>query len=47
MYARAERALADRGIEAMKVSWPAFEARIECALERLSGAGPHGSREPV
>ncbi len=44
---RAEKTLTDGGIEAMKAAWPAFERQIECALERLSGAGPHGSCEPV
>ncbi|KVM56519.1 hybrid sensor histidine kinase/response regulator [Burkholderia ubonensis] len=45
--ARAERALADLGIEAMQAAWPAFEARIEGALERLSGSGPRESSEPA
>lgn len=45
--ARAERTVAEDGIKAMKAEWPAFEARIECALERLSGSGPCGSPEPV
>ncbi|NTX26321.1 response regulator [Burkholderia pyrrocinia] len=44
---RAEKTLTDGGIEAMKAAWPAFERQIECALERLSGAGPRGSCEPV
>ena len=41
--ARAEQAVAEGGIEAMNVAWPAFEAAIECALARLRGSG---SREP-
>ncbi|KWE91745.1 hybrid sensor histidine kinase/response regulator [Burkholderia ubonensis] len=45
--ARAEGALAKGGIEAMKAAWPAFEGRIEYALERLSGSGPHESPESI
>ncbi|KVT52093.1 hybrid sensor histidine kinase/response regulator [Burkholderia ubonensis] len=45
--ARAEGALAKGGIEAMKAAWSAFEARIEYALERLSGSGPHESPESI
>ncbi|KWE63617.1 hybrid sensor histidine kinase/response regulator [Burkholderia ubonensis] len=45
--ARAEGALAKGGIEAMKAAWPAFEERIEYALERLSGSGPHESPESI
>ncbi|KVT47653.1 hybrid sensor histidine kinase/response regulator [Burkholderia ubonensis] len=45
--ARAEGALAKGGIEAMKAAWPAFEARIEYALERLSGSGPRESPESI
>ncbi|KVD17349.1 hybrid sensor histidine kinase/response regulator [Burkholderia ubonensis] len=45
--ARAEGALAKGGIEAMKAAWSAFEGRIEYALERLSGSGPHESPESI
>ncbi|WP_102817446.1 response regulator [Burkholderia ubonensis] len=44
--ARAERTVTEDGIDAMKAHWPAFEAEIECALKRLSGAGQRESREP-
>ncbi|KVU99627.1 hybrid sensor histidine kinase/response regulator [Burkholderia ubonensis] len=44
--ARAERTVTEDGIDAMKAHWPAFEAEIECALIRLSGAGQRESREP-
>ncbi|KWK95053.1 hybrid sensor histidine kinase/response regulator [Burkholderia ubonensis] len=43
--ARAERTVTEDGIDAMKAHWPAFEAEIECALKRLSGAGQRESRE--
>ncbi|KVR30437.1 hybrid sensor histidine kinase/response regulator [Burkholderia ubonensis] len=43
--ARAERTVTEDGIDAMKAHWPAFEAEIECALIRLSGAGQRESRE--
>ncbi|WP_080417468.1 response regulator [Burkholderia ubonensis] len=44
--ARAERTVTEDGIDAMNAHWPAFEAEIECALKRLSGAGQRESREP-
>ncbi|OJB39530.1 hybrid sensor histidine kinase/response regulator [Burkholderia ubonensis] len=44
--ARAERTVTEDGIDTMKAHWPAFEAEIECALKRLSGAGQRESREP-
>ncbi|KVX99230.1 response regulator [Burkholderia ubonensis] len=44
--ARAERTVTEDGIDAMNAHWPAFEAEIECALIRLSGAGQRESREP-
>ncbi|KWB82738.1 response regulator [Burkholderia ubonensis] len=43
--ARAERTVTEDGIDAMNAHWPAFEAEIECALKRLSGAGQRESRE--
>ncbi|KVU83336.1 hybrid sensor histidine kinase/response regulator [Burkholderia ubonensis] len=43
--ARAERTVTEDGIDTMKAHWPAFEAEIECALKRLSGAGQRESRE--
>ncbi|KVL37830.1 hybrid sensor histidine kinase/response regulator [Burkholderia sp. MSMB1835] len=45
--AQAERAVAEGGIDAMKAAWPALEAAIGDALERLSGAGPHESHGAV
>ncbi|KVW24455.1 response regulator [Burkholderia ubonensis] len=44
--ARAERTVTEDGIDAMNAHWPAFEAEIECALKRLSGAGQRELREP-
>ncbi|KWD51278.1 hybrid sensor histidine kinase/response regulator [Burkholderia ubonensis] len=45
--AQAERVVAEGGIDAMKAAWPALEAAIGEALERLSGAGPYESQGTV
>ncbi|AZQ54915.1 hybrid sensor histidine kinase/response regulator [Burkholderia cenocepacia] len=45
--ARAEGTVTEGGIEAMKAEWQAFDARIECALARLSGSGSCGLPEPI